>query len=293
MHWTKKSSILYNKDMKKLYIIYKTLEEAYGPYRGWPADSPLEMMISSILVQNTNWNNVLTSLDNLKPHLHRLKTMDTLELEGLIRPSGFMKGKAQCIKDLLILLDKGTPTRSDLLTIKGIGPETADCIMLYAFDQNYFVVDTYLKRLLSKAGFPNLKNYQSIQNFMHRNLPNSLDLYKAFHLYILESGKDKHILLENLYFSYEDEDLNTLKEAHPIMKKLIDSRVEFKRPIYETPLHALIGAIIGQVISAKLSKEIYNNFMKDFPDPLEALNHDLEGFKLSRSKIDTIHRILD
>lgn len=279
--------------MKKLLNIYTTLLEHYGPQNWWPADTQIEMMIGSILVQNTNWTNVTPCIQALRPYLsiEGIQSLSTQELQDIIRPSGFSTRKAQTIKDLIDIIHT-KPTRTQLLGIHGIGPETTDCIMLYAYDEPHFVIDTYLKRLFKHCGLPQFKTYSDYQNYMTKHLPKDTLLYKEYHALIVTYGKDKKDPLKNMNFIYTEDDLKYLSNKDSKMKELITTYQPFYRPTHHNPLDALINAIIGQVITATLAQSIKAAFDQDFPDPMDALNHNLKYLKLSQSKTDTIQRVL-
>ena len=276
--------------MKKLTVIYETLLNHYGPQYWWPTDTNLEMIISAILVQNTNWTNVEKSITNLKPYLsnQQISTLPLSDLQLLINPSGFMVRKAQCIKDVIELIEHHPkPTRNQFLAIKGIGEETADCILLYAYDQPYFVIDKYLKRLFIYCGLGEFRTYQDYQHYMTKHIPNDVSLYKEFHALIVAYGKDKKDPLKNLYYHYDKNELDYLKERMPTLN--FD---DIKRPTYANPLDALIEAIIGQVISTTQAKSIVNEFHSLFPNPFDSITHDLKHLGLSQPKRDTIRRVL-
>ena len=153
----------------------------FGPQNWWPADTPLEMMIGAILTQNTNWGNVEKAITNLKNEgllntgsLHEISHED---LAARIRPAGYFNIKAGRLKNLIKfiveeyegdvhhLLEEDIMTlRSGLLGVKGVGPETADSIVLYAGHKPVFVVDTYTYRILNRQRFSSMKPYPT-RNF--------------------------------------------------------------------------------------------------------------------------------
>jgi endonuclease-3 related protein len=185
-------------------LIYNKLYEHYGPQGWWPAETPFEMMIGSILVQNTSWRNVDKALDNLKPFL-KPEAIDKLsidELAQLIRPSGFFNIKASRIKsymewfksyeydiDLIKKVDKHQ-LRTELLSIKGIGPETADVILLYAFDTPIFIVDAYARRIFHRLGINMPASYDTFRKQVEKELPRDLALYNEFHALLVEHAKE-------------------------------------------------------------------------------------------------------
>ncbi|SHE76383.1 DNA-3-methyladenine glycosylase III [Marinitoga hydrogenitolerans DSM 16785] len=189
-----------------LMEIYNKLLKLYDiPEGWWPGDTKFEIMIGALLTQNTNWNNVKKSLDNIKSanlmNPEKLYIIPDERLEILIRPSGFYKVKVQYLKNLLkwfkeykfsfekVNVKSKNELRSELLEIKGIGKETADSILLYAFDKLSFVIDAYTKRIFSRIGL-NIKNtYDEYKKYFEKNIPQDLIIYKNFHGLIVEHSK--------------------------------------------------------------------------------------------------------
>lgn len=148
--------------------LYHHLAATLGPSGWWPADSPYEILVGAILVQNTNWSNVDKSLANLRQATHfdptALAALTVDNLQALIRPSGFYVHKSQAIQALfgwlatqqwdLSGLSRRTDLRRTLLALPGIGPETADAMRLYVFGQPTFVADHYSRRLFQWLGQP-------------------------------------------------------------------------------------------------------------------------------------------
>jgi endonuclease III related protein len=149
---------------QRLRKMHAKLERAYGPQRWWPAETPLEVILGAYLTQNTSWKAVEISLANLRNagslNLERLRTISLAQLRDLIRPSGFYNRKAPAIKAFIAMLDAEfagslerfaeTPTaalRIRLLALPGVGPETADAILLYALGHPVPVADEYLRRI--------------------------------------------------------------------------------------------------------------------------------------------------
>jgi len=150
--------------------IYSHLFEVFGAQKWWPAETPFEVMVGAILTQNTNWKNVEKALQNLKQSAalqpNAMYQLSTSELELLIQPSGFFRQKAKRLKtflkyfleeyegDVALMKEKSTSAlREELLALKGIGPETADSILLYALEKPIFVIDAYTKRILFRHYF--------------------------------------------------------------------------------------------------------------------------------------------
>lgn len=192
----------------KLYNIYNILYKLYGPRDWWPANSPFEVIVGAILTQNTSWKNAEKAIANLKANSRlspaKLYKISKYKLATLIKPCGYYNIKATRLKhfiEYLIENYKGslnkffsysTPDiRRKLLAIKGIGPETADSILLYAANRPVFVVDAYTKRILERQGLikPNAV-YEQIQELFEDNLPKSSKLFNEYHALIVQHGKD-------------------------------------------------------------------------------------------------------
>lgn len=187
---------------KTIAQVYSLLLKTYGKQNWWPGNR-FEIMVSAILTQNTRWENVEKSLRNLKHYgIHRfeeiLNTPDE-KLKELIKPSGFYNQKAERLKLLakyvvnngiqgLMKKDKRT-LRKELLSIKGIGPETADSIILYALDKLVFPIDAYTKRFWTRF-FGERKTYEELQKTFHKVLPKDLEVYKEMHALIVELCKN-------------------------------------------------------------------------------------------------------
>ena len=147
--------------------IYRKLSRRWGPQHWWPADTAFEVVVGAILTQNTSWTNVEKAIANLREasalNIEAIRGLPIAELEQLIRPSGYFRQKAARLKEFVVFLDGNyggslaamlaTPTlqlREQLLEQKGIGPETADSILLYAGQKPIFVVDAYTRRVLER-----------------------------------------------------------------------------------------------------------------------------------------------
>lgn len=191
-----------------LMAVFHTLLKAFGPQHWWPGDTPLEVMIGAILTQNTNWTNVEKAIGNLKREgmldLAGLKRIRPALLAELIRPSGYFNVKAKRLKafvdwvwaefdgDLDAMFHRNpTSLREDLLSVKGIGRETADSILLYAGQVPVFVVDAYTYRIFSRHGLvPEGADYEEIRELFEDNLPRDVTLYNEFHALIVALGKN-------------------------------------------------------------------------------------------------------
>ncbi len=192
----------------KLIQIYELLYERYGPQHWWPGRTRFEIIVGAILTQNTNWGNVEKAIANLKAAgcltAQRLYRMDTSELAELIRPAGYYNIKAGRLKNFLDWLfdnyggDLGAleglsadGLRQELLSIKGIGAETADSIVLYAFDKPVFVVDTYTCRVLGRHGLiAEGADYEQVREYFESNLPGDVKLFNEFHALLVRAGKE-------------------------------------------------------------------------------------------------------
>jgi len=193
---------------RKLYFLYQELYAYFGPQHWWPADTPFEVMVGAILTQNTSWLNVEKAITNLKKYkalnpgkLHRLSHR---RLAALIRPAGYYNIKARRLKEFLFFFihsyqgsikkmsfKNPLELRQQLLSVNGIGPETADSILLYALNKPVFAVDAYTKRILSRHGFIPLNcDYDLVQNLFRQNLKNNVKLFNEFHALLVRLGKE-------------------------------------------------------------------------------------------------------
>lgn len=189
----------------RLHDVYRLLYEAYGRQSWWPADGPFEVMVGAILTQNTAWTNVERALGNLKSsgwlEPARLCAGAADELARLIRPSGSFNLKAARLQNFCRWYLAGggfhslrrlhTATlRRRLLALSGIGPETADAILLYAFERPVFVVDAYTRRILGRFGFRQARaDYESLRTSLEADLPRRVRLYQEFHALLVAHAK--------------------------------------------------------------------------------------------------------
>ena len=186
--------------------IFTQLLHCYGHQEWWPADSPFEMMVGAILTQNTAWTNVERAIENLKAvdclGAERILRLDTDDLAECLRPSGYFNIKAKRLRnfcqwyldeggfDVLSQWDDGR-LRQGLLSVNGVGEETADDILLYAFERPVFVVDAYTKRLFSRLGFMDKDlGYSQVQALFHRELSCDVTLFNEYHALIVVHCKD-------------------------------------------------------------------------------------------------------
>ena len=178
----------------QLLVIYRTLLDYYGPQKWWPGEG-LEIAIGAVLTQQTSWKNVEKALEKLRDadclSINCLKEISKEELEKLILSSGYYKVKANRLKNLIMLLvEKPNPSRAELLSVNGLGPETADSILLYWFEKLYFVIDTYTFRIFNRLGIYEEKNYLKLQRIFMNKLPNDIQLYKEYHALIVKHAKE-------------------------------------------------------------------------------------------------------
>ena len=193
---------------KRIPLYYRLLYSRFGPQNWWPAETPFEVMIGAILTQNTGWSNVEKAIRNLKKVKaltpDKLSAMSIGRLARLILPSGYYNLKAMRLKEFirfflreyrgdarLMSAEKTEFLRNQLLAVRGIGPETADSILLYALNKPVFVVDAYTKRILSRHGLiePDA-GYQEVQDLFRKNLKNSVKLFNEYHALLVKLGKD-------------------------------------------------------------------------------------------------------
>lgn len=186
--------------------VYDCLLRYYGQQPWWPGGA-YEIMAGAVLVQNTAWLNVEKALANFGGRLspEYVRDLPAEELRELIRPSGFYKAKAECLKSVTEwyarygyspAAARGQPReiiRAELTAVRGIGDETADAIMLYALRFPVFVVDAYTKRLLSRLGIDAGRGYAAVQSYFEGALPEDTELYACYHSLILTHCK-RHCL---------------------------------------------------------------------------------------------------
>ncbi len=192
---------------QQLMAVYQRLLEAYGIQTWWPADSTFGVMVGAVLTQNTSWTNVEKAISNLKHS-------DSLSLEGilalsdealakLIKSSGYFNIKAKRLKNLclwiaenggeskLAELDTGI-LRSSLLQVNGVGPETADDILLYAFARPVFVIDTYTRRLFTSLRLIHgSEPYEDLRQNFEAELEPDISLFNQYHALIVRHAKEK------------------------------------------------------------------------------------------------------
>jgi len=193
--------------MNILHEIYHRLFEAFGPQHWWPGDTPFEIAVGAILTQNTNWGNVEKAIRNLKRQgalsakvIHK---MSVKELASQIRPAGYFNVKAKRLKSFIDFLVDGyrgsmkrmrdedlNHLREKLLQVNGIGPETADSMLLYSLEKPVFVIDAYTKRALSRHNIVGKeKSYDEFQELFHSVLKRDVKLFNEYHALFVRVGK--------------------------------------------------------------------------------------------------------
>jgi endonuclease-3 related protein len=190
-----------------LMEIFQRLYKAYGPMHWWPGETPFEVMVGAILTQNTSWRNVEKAIQNLKArkvlHVRGIHQLKSRHLASLIRSSGYFRIKADRLKAFVnFLVDHYSGNlgrmrkeglnilRQKLLGIRGIGPETADSILLYGLQKPIFVVDAYTRRILSRHRiFSEKASYKEIQRLFMDHLPHDQRLFNEYHALLVHLGK--------------------------------------------------------------------------------------------------------
>ncbi|HDI72925.1 MAG TPA: endonuclease III domain-containing protein [Candidatus Altiarchaeales archaeon] len=193
---------------KNLLEIYNILFKKFGEQHWWPAETEFEVIVGAILTQAAAWKNVELAIENLRVEnlLNPEGIYKTKEskLKKLIRPAGYFNAKARKLKEFvnflfenydgnlkLMLNQPHEKLRGELLSIWGIGPETADSIVLYAANKPSFVVDAYTKRIFSRIGLVDDDiNYEDLKKFFEENLPRDVRLYNEFHALLVRLGKE-------------------------------------------------------------------------------------------------------
>ncbi len=195
-------------DSNPFLRVYNRLFAHYGPQNWWPGETALETMVGAVLTQNTNWGNVEKAIANLRAEKQlsfaALCNLEVDELAEYIRPSGYYNVKASRLKNLFqmieneyegevqfLLEDSLEGARENLLRVKGVGPETADSILLYAAEKPIFVVDTYTHRVFSRHEIVAEENdYYSLQQEFMDSLPEEVALFNEYHALIVAVAKE-------------------------------------------------------------------------------------------------------
>jgi len=196
--------------MNNLEEIYRSLHNHFGPQKWWPitgSNKKLEIIIGAILTQQTSWPNVEKAIHNLNKEdmldPKKLRDIKNEKLKKLIQPSGYYRQKTKKLKNFInFLWEKHDgklerlfdqpihELREDLLSVNGIGKETADSIILYAAEKPIFVIDAYTARSMNRIGITQEKEYGKLQEIFHNNLPHDVGLFNEFHALIVRLGKD-------------------------------------------------------------------------------------------------------
>ncbi len=188
---------------RKLLDLYDKLKKQHGSLKWWPADTPFEVAIGAILTQATAWRNVVKAIDNLKKAKvfspEDIHDISQENLETLLTPSGYFRMKAKKVRAFVdhiverpmseMFKQDVKELRQELLSIYGVGPETADSVILYAAEKPSFVVDTYTYRLLSRLGWVEGNfHYERLRAFFMDNLPTDVELFNEYHALIVRHG---------------------------------------------------------------------------------------------------------
>jgi endonuclease III related protein len=190
-----------------LLEIYERLYSTLGPSGWWPGETPLEIVVGAILTQNTSWHNVEQALGRLKEEgvlsVESLTQIGEDRLAEMVRPAGTYRLKARRLKNFFHFLQEEyhgrieglvdpplEKLRDQLLGVRGVGPETADSILLYALGRPTFVVDAYTYRIFSRHQLiPEESDYEGLRSFFMDALPEEVPLYNEFHALIVRTGK--------------------------------------------------------------------------------------------------------
>lgn len=191
---------------RKLCWIFERLDAHHGLQHWWPGETPFEVMVGAVLTQNTSWKNVERAIANLVAadvlDAEKILELPNETLAELLRPSGYFNVKAARLKSFCHwYLDQGGLTRlkrlstgrlrRELLAVKGIGPETADDILLYAFHRPVFVIDAYTRRLLTRMGLASgNESYEELRSLFEHTLDPDVPVFNQYHALIVVHGKD-------------------------------------------------------------------------------------------------------
>lgn len=188
--------------------VYRVLRAKFGHQNWWPGNTPFEIMVGAILTQNAAWTNVEKAIRHLKTRQvltpRAMQKLSAKSLAQLIRPAGYFNIKADRLKHFLAFLfreyggdikrmakEDGAILRHKLLAVKGIGPETADSILLYALNKPFFVIDAYTKRIFARHRLSRWQNpYDEWQGLFTKSTPRKISLYNDFHAQIVALGKN-------------------------------------------------------------------------------------------------------
>jgi endonuclease-3 related protein len=197
------------KSQSAVMLYYQAMRQHFGDPHWWPARTTVEVVIGAVLTQNTNWRNVEKAIANLATHhcldAEKILALPTAKLEQLIRPSGYFRIKAQRLRRVMEWYASHNkaglesfdtiPTgelRAQLLAINGVGPETADSILLYALQRPVFVIDAYTRRLAQRHKLmpdKDCQDYHALQDYFQRQVPAQAEVYNQYHALIVQTGK--------------------------------------------------------------------------------------------------------
>ena len=188
--------------MTKALKLYQDLLKHFGEPGPWPwfgqepAHTSEEIIIGAVLVQHTNWRNAALAIANLrkagKSSLLAISRARAETIKRLIKPAGFYRQKSERLKSLAEFLSRGPVKREELLKVKGIGEETADTILLYAYNRPTFIIDAYTERFVRHFQLTKEKSYQPLKNYFETRLPKNVKLYQSYHALIVQWGKNNH-----------------------------------------------------------------------------------------------------
>ncbi len=188
-------------------LLYKLMSARFGFLNWWPGDSPDEILIGAVLTQNTSWKNVEKAISTLKEakllSVKKLAKFNLRELQQMIKPSGYYRQKAKTLTKICTYITSNYETtdnffsqelyslRKELLSLNGIGPETADAIILYAAEKPVFVIDSYTRRIMQRVyAMDKEPKYEALQEVLQKAIPQKLSIYKDFHAQFVELGKN-------------------------------------------------------------------------------------------------------
>jgi endonuclease-3 related protein len=194
---------------QRLMEMFDLMLNHFGPQNWWPAETVLEVMVGAVLTQNTNWKNVEKAIENLKDKgllsVAKLNAAPSSELAHLVRPAGYYNIKTKRLKNLMNFIaeryqedlsmfmeDDTQALRQGLLSVNGVGPETADSILLYAASRPVFVIDAYTYRILSRHGMISEEHatYEALQDLFMDHLTEDASLFSEFHALIVQTAKN-------------------------------------------------------------------------------------------------------
>ncbi|MFH1285127.1 MAG: endonuclease [Candidatus Micrarchaeota archaeon] len=181
--------------------LYSALKKRYSVGSWWPAETPFEVVIGAVLTQQASWKNVEKAIANLKRAklitARAISRAPLSKLEKCVRSTGFYKQKARRLKGIAKALARANlskmelkEARAFLFSLHGVGPETADSILLYAYNKPIFPIDAYTKRVCKRAKIAHTLNYEKLRAFFERELPRSADIYKETHGMLVELAKE-------------------------------------------------------------------------------------------------------